>query len=76
MHGISLGKIWILFTQEYFVQSLVEIGPTILEEKIFKSFIYIIYMCIERGQIHLIETEFRFRLLKDGLCLVWLKLAK
>ena len=34
--GSSFEQTWISFTQGCFVQSLVEIGPVVLEEKIFK----------------------------------------
>ena len=32
MHSLSFEQIWIPFTQEYFVPSLVEIGPEVLED--------------------------------------------
>ena len=32
-HGPSFEQTWIPFTQEYFVPSLVEIGPVVLEKK-------------------------------------------
>ena len=43
-HGPSIKQTWIPFTKEYFVPSLVEIGPVVQEKKIFKScqFIFII----------------------------------
>ena len=38
--ALKLNKIWIPFTQEYFVSCLVEIGPAVLK-KIFKCCLYI-----------------------------------
>ena len=35
--GPSFEQTWIPFTQGWFVPSLVEIGPAVLEKKIFKS---------------------------------------
>ena len=37
----SFVQTWIPFTQGYFVPSLVEIGPVVLEKKIFKSYQFI-----------------------------------
>ena len=37
-HGPWIEQIWLPFTRGYFVPSLVEVGPVVLEEKIFQSF--------------------------------------
>ena len=42
-HGSSFEQTWIPFTQRCFVSSLVEIGPVVLEKKIFKFFMYFCY---------------------------------
>ena len=80
-----LGKGWrpsfeqteIPFTKRWFVLSLVEIGPVVLEKKIFK-----IYQCIFHNY-HLLEKRVALHLNKlespspkDALFQVWLKLAQ
>ena len=67
------------FTQGWFVPSLIEIGPVVVEKKILK-FVNVFslfrnYLPLEKGTaLHLNKLEFRSP--KDALCQVWLKLAQ
>ena len=77
--GSSFEETWIPYTQGCFVPRLFEIGPVVLEKKIFKFCQCILlfrkYLLLEKGRgLHLIKLE--SPLPKDGLCQVWLKLAQ
>ena len=78
--ALNLKKTWIPFTQECFVPSLVEIGPVVLEKKIFKFRQCIFAICViispwkRAGALHLNKLESPSP--KDALCQVWLKLAQ
>ena len=74
----SFVQTWILFTQGCFVPSLVEIGPVVLEKKIFKLCLCILlirnYLPLENGgNLHLNKLESPSP--RDALCQVWLKLV-
>ena len=76
--GPSIEQSWIPFTQECNVLSLVEIGPVVLDRKIFKFhqciFTILLSSPIGRcGALHLNRHESPSP--KDELCQVWLKLA-
>ena len=71
---------WNPFIQRYCVLSLIEIGPVVLEKKIFKfrqcNFAILLkyYLPLEKGgAIHLNKLESPSP--KNALCQVWLKLA-
>ena len=78
--GSSFEQIWIPFTRGYFVPSLVEIRPVVLEMKIVRScqFIFIISQLSplwkKRGPLFVKKLWFPFP--RDTLCNVWLKLAQ
>ena len=76
-HGPSFEQTQISFTQRYFVPSLVEINPVVLEKKIFKAVkLFILfpnYLPFERGA-SLIWTN--LNALHPGILLpFWLKMA-
>ena len=78
-NGPSFEQTWIPFTQGYFVPSLVEIDPVVLEKKIFQICQCISqfrnYLSLEKGEaLHLNKIESPSP--KDALCPVWLKLAQ
>ena len=75
----SLKQTRIPFSQGCFVPSLIEIGPVVLEKKIFKfrQCIFAISWLspLEKGMaLYLNQLEFPSP--KDALCQVWLKLAQ
>ena len=78
--GLFWEQTSIPFTKGCFVQSWVEIGPVVLEKKIFLNFVNLIslfhnYLHLKKGgALHINKLE--FPLPKDALCQVWLKLAQ
>ena len=75
----SFEETWIPFTQGYFVSSFVEIGPVVLEKKIFKCWQLILlfpnYLPCGKGVVlHLNKLESNSP--RNTLCQVWLKLAQ
>ena len=66
------------FTQRCFRLSFVEIGPVVLENKIFKICQFCNYLLLEKGggALHLNKLVLESPLSKDAFCLVWMKLAK
>ena len=71
-------KTWIPFTREYFVPSLAEVGPVVLE-KILKSFECIftishIISPLRRMNVAFHLNKFECPSFKNALCHVWLKL--
>ena len=77
--GPSFEHTWIPYNQGCFVPSLEEIGPVVLEKKIFKisQFISLCrnYLPLEKGgAFHLNKLESTSPI--DALCQVWLKLAQ
>ena len=80
LNGSSFTQTWISFTQEWTVAGLVDIGPVVLEKKIFKFCQCIIllfhnYLPLETGRaIHL--NKLGATSPKDTLWQVWLKLAQ
>ena len=71
--ALHLKKNLIPFTQGYFMPSLVEIGPVVLE-KILIFLLFQNYLPLENGGgLHLNKLESPS--VKDALCQVWLKLV-
>jgi hypothetical protein len=70
---------WIHFPQEWFVPSLVKIGPVVLEKKIFKSshpiFTFLWLSPLWREPAALYWNKLEFPLSKDILYEVWLNLV-
>jgi hypothetical protein len=58
---------------------LIDFGQLVPEKKIFRTFFVYFYSCyslpLERGYPLPLKT-FKFSLLKDDVCQVWLKLAR
>ena len=77
--GPSFEQILIPFTQVCIVPNFVEIGPVVLEKKIFKNFVNVFfifgnYLPLEKDWVlHL--NNFESPLPYDALCQVWLQLA-
>ena len=70
-------KMWIPFTQGCIVHSLVEIGPAVLEIKMFFSSIYFCYLVISPlGNGGLLFEQTWVLIPKNALCQVWLILAE
>ena len=77
--GPSFEHTWIPYNQGCFVPSLEEIGPVVLEKKIFKISqcisLFRNYLPLEKGgAFHLNKLESTSPI--DALCQVWLKLAQ
>ena len=73
--GPSFEYTWIPTIQGCFVPCLVEIGPVVLEKKIFKYFQYnFTISLLSHVALHLNKLESPPS--KDALCHVWLKLAQ
>ena len=73
--GPSLKQTWIIFTQEGFVPSLVEIGPVVLKYYVKEFPLFCYYFPLEKGRgLHLNKLEFPSP--KDDLCQVWLALVR
>ena len=75
----SFDQTWIPFTQGCFVPSLIEIGPVILEKKIFKFRQFILlfrsHLPLKKGiALHLNKHEYSSP--KDALYQIWLNLAQ
>ena len=78
--GSSFEQTWIPYTQGCFVPRLVEIGPVVLEKKIFKfrkcAFsLFHNYLPLEKGGA-LQWNKLKSPSPKDALCQVWLKLTQ
>ena len=76
----SFEQTWIPITQEGIVPILVEIGPVVLEKKIFFHFVYFFRYFVIISPWKRIEplhfNKLESPLPKKALCLVWLKLAQ
>ena len=77
-HGPSFEQIWFPFTQGCFVQSLVVIGPVVLNKKFLKFFnvslLFLYYPPFKKGRV-LHQNKVESPSPKNALCQVWLKLT-